>query len=109
MISVQANPNINVKKSWNSIKVAPVTNVKTVTTTATALFAGASQLASRYNMTVYNESGNTVYFGQSGVTTATGFPLLAGDTVSFNFDISVATAIYFIGTTSSNVRVVELA
>ncbi len=92
-----------------TIDSAPVVGIKTVTTTAAELFAGASRLANRYAMIVYNESSEPVYWGSSGVTAATGFPLLPQDSVVFQFNPSVATAIYFIAGSNAAVRVVELA
>jgi len=93
-----------------TISTAPVTGAKTVSTTVAELFAGASRLANRYAMTVYNEGTTPVYWGgSSSVTTSTGFPLLPGDSVTFNFNPSVATPIYFIGSANTAVRVVELA
>lgn len=96
-------------KQTDRIAAAPVVGAKTISTSAAELFAGASRLANRISMTVYNESTTTVYFGPAGVTTATGFPLLPGDSVTFQFRPSTATAIYGIGAASSAVRVVEFA
>jgi len=95
--------------SYATIDSAPVVGVKTVSYTAAELFAGASRLANRYAMIVYNESSEPVYWGPSGVTTSTGFPLLPQDSVVFQFNPSVATAIYFIAGSNAAVRVVELA
>lgn len=95
--------------SYATIDSAPVVGVKTVTTTAAELFAGASRLANRYAMIVYNESSVPVYWGPSGVTTSSGFPLLPQDSVVFQFSPSVVTAIYFIAASNVAVRVVELA
>lgn len=82
---------------------------KTVVTTAAAMFAGSSRLANRYLMAVYNGSTNIVYWGASGVTTATGYPLLPGDSVVFRFNPNNATDIYFVSESNSSLRVVELA
>lgn len=95
--------------SYATIDSAPVVGAKTVSTTAAELFAGASRLVGRYTMIVYNESSVPVYWGPSGVTTSTGFPLLPQDSVVFQFNPSVATAIYFIAGSNAAVRVVELA
>ena len=101
--------NVTLTGSIATIKSAPVVGAKTVTSTAAELFAGASRLANRYTMTVYNESSLPIYWGASGVTTANGFTLLPGDSVVFQFSPAVATPIYFIAAQSANVRVVELA
>jgi len=92
-----------------TLKSAPVVGTKTVSTTAAEIFAGSSRLSGRYAMTVYNESSNAVYWGPSGITTSTGFPILPGDSVTFQFSPSVATAIYMIASASAAVRAVELA
>jgi len=92
-----------------TIDSAPVVGTKTVTTTAAELFAGASRLANRYAMIVYNESSVPVYWGPSGVTTSNGFPLLPQDSIVFQFNPTVATAIYFIAANTATIRVVELA
>jgi hypothetical protein len=111
-VRVDGNKYLQVNSNrGDSIATAPTVGQKNVTTTALELYAGASaRMASRYAMTVYNESNTTVYWGSSAsVTTANGFPLLPGDSVTFTFKIQVATAIYFIGSTTASTRVVELA
>mgnify|MGYP000861728133 CR=1 FL=1 len=96
--------------SYATIDSAPVTGAKTVTTTAAEIFAGASRLANRYFMAIYNTDSSTiVYIGGSGVTTSTGFPIKPGDCVEFQFNPNAATAIYAIAPASVGVRVVELA
>lgn len=75
------------------IAVAPVVGQKTVTSTAAALFAGVSQLATRQFMKVFNESlSGTVYVGPSGVTL--GYPIGPGEEKSFQFKTDTAVAIY---------------
>ena len=95
--------------SFARIRNAPVVGVKTVTSTAAELFAGASRLANRYLMAVYNDSTLIVYWGPSGVTTSTGYPLLPQDSIVFEFDPNTATAIYFIASANASVRVEEQA
>jgi hypothetical protein len=60
-------------------------------------------------MTVYNESSSPCYWGPSGITTLTGFTLQPGDSITFTFNRTVATSIYFIATASMTVRVSEFA
>ena len=55
----------------------------TVATTATRLDDSADPFAGGA-FAVQNLGSATVYFGQSDVTTATGFPILAGATVSLS-------------------------
>jgi len=100
---------VEIRNRYDAIKSAPVVGVKTVTTTAAEIFAGASRLANRYAMAVYNEGSQPVYWGGSSVTTSNGFPLLPQDSIVFSFDPNVATAIYMIAASNTPVRVVELA
>lgn len=95
--------------SYATIDSAPAVGTKTVSTAAAEIFAGASRLANRYAMIVYNESSIPVYWGPAGVTTTTGFTLLPQDSIVFQFNPTVATPIYFIAGSSASVRVVELA
>jgi|LSQX01.1.fsa_nt_gb hypothetical protein len=92
-----------------TIKSAPVTGAKTITTTAAEIFAGASRLANRYQMTIQNVGTLIIYIGAAGVTADNGFPLLPGDSITLSFKPDVATPIYAISTGSCAVRVVELA
>ena len=92
-----------------TIKAAPVVGVKTVTTSAAEVFAGASRLANRYLMAVTNESSQIIYWGPSGVTVANGFCLYPGDTHIFRFSPAVATPVYMIAAASAQIRVGEMA
>jgi len=76
-----------------------------VTTTATAL--PASALSGRRALWVYNNGSATVYLGSAAVTTAAGFPLGAGQSVSLEIG---SLALY--GRAASGtieVRVLEIA
>lgn len=59
--------------------------IVTVTTTATLLITGTDtdSTPSRRSVVVKNTGAATVFIGGSGVTTATGFPLAVGDTLTF--------------------------
>lgn len=105
--NVSGSVSINGKN--DTIKSAPVTGAKTITATAAEVFAGASRLANRYQMTIQNVDTLIIYIGAAGVTTAGGFPLLPGDSLTLSFKPDVATPIYAISTGSCAVRVVELA
>ena len=94
---------------FDTIKAAPVVGVKTVTTSAAEVFAGASRLANRYLMAVTNESSQIIYWGPSGVTVANGFCLYPGDTHIFRFSPAVATPVYMIAAASAQIRVGEMA
>jgi hypothetical protein len=85
----------------------PVHGAKTVTSLAASIFAGAARLANRRYLAVYNESANTVYVGGSGVTTASGFPILPGDYRVFAITPGADFGIYAIAGANSAVRVEE--
>lgn len=100
---------VSINGKNDTIKSAPVTGAKTITSTAAEVFAGASRLANRYQMVIQNVDTLIIYIGPAGVTTAGGFPLLPGDSITFSFKADVATPIYAVSTGSCAVRVVELA
>lgn len=104
-----SNPKVVIANNYATIKSAPVTGAKTAGTTASEIFAATTRLAHRHTMCVFNDSSNIVYIGNSGVTTSNGYPLPAGNSITFNLDPSIDTSIYFIASTSSTVRVMELA
>lgn len=76
-----------------------------VSTSATAL--PSSALASRRALIIYNNGSATIYLGASGVTTAAGFPLAAGQSLA----LEVGTlAIYGIVAASTvEARIMEIA
>ena len=100
---------VSINNSLATIKSAPVTGAKTITSTAAEVFAGASRLANRYQMTIQNTGTLIIYIGAAGATVENGFPLLPGDSITLAFKPDVATPIYAISTGSNTVRVVELA
>jgi len=79
-------------------------NTTTVTTTATAI--PSSNLDYRKTILIKNIGSNTVYLGDSSVTTADGYPLEAGEEKSF--DIGTDCTLYGItGSSTSEVRTIE--
>jgi hypothetical protein len=81
----------------------------TLGTTAIEAKVGASALSNRKLLTVFNNSGNTIYWGRtSGVTTSSGTPIYEKQMVSFQ---ALADApIYIISSSSgTNVRITESA
>jgi len=85
----------------------PTTAAKNITTTASSLFVSTAAKTNRRGMIVVNNSGGTVYFGNSAVTTADGMPLLDGCSVEFKFSPATAVAVYFIASSTLEVRVLE--
>ncbi|MHB8285784.1 MAG: hypothetical protein ACYDD1_14050 [Caulobacteraceae bacterium] len=72
-----------------------------VTTTAAQVVAAR---AARRSLTFYNTGTSTIYLGASGVTTSTGFPLVAGASVTLNF----SGALFAVGTATVPVSFFEL-
>jgi hypothetical protein len=88
----------------NSIAGALTNSVTTVTTTATAIPSSAK--TGRRTILVYNNGSNTVYLGGSAVTTASGYPLNAGEEKAF--DLSGVLNLYGItDTDTSEIRTLE--
>jgi len=80
----------------------------TATTTASAAIAGGTALANRKGLEILNNSANVVYWGYTdSVTTATGMPINPGISKTFEFKPSVATAIYVIAASDSQLYIHE--
>lgn len=105
----EGDAKVQLSGSFDALANAPSVGVKTVSTTAAEIFAGASRLTGRYMLAIYNDSDNVVYWGPSGVTANTGFPLFPGDTQVFRLSPTVETPVFCVAGASSSVRVVELA
>jgi hypothetical protein len=86
-----------------------VNGAVTVTATQVELKAGATALGQRWQMIVYPPTLGTIYWGKSGVTSATGAPLSAGDNpLTFDMYPDTMVPIYAVSDgTDRNVRVVE--
>lgn len=90
------------------ISAAGAVGTLTATTTATAAIAGGTALAARKGMEILNNSANVVYWGYADtVTTATGMPINPGISKTFEFKPSVATAIYVIAASDSELYIHE--
>jgi len=92
------------------ITTAPVVGVKTVTTTAAEIFAGASAKANRRKLILKNEDSVLRFrVGPSSVTQQNGFPVEPGAVIEFQFDPAVAVPIYAISEGASlQVAVMEV-
>lgn len=88
-----ANPNVNPTTVYSA--------QQTVTASAVALAAQA--LVNGIVVKAKSTNAGTVYVGPSGVTTGTGYPLLAGEAISFG--VTNASAVFIIGTASDVVYV----
>lgn len=78
---------------------ALVTGRVTVATTATLIFT--APLAGNSRVLIRNPTAVSVYVGGSGVTTATGFEIAAGDSLGIN--LSYGDAIYGVVAASTQV------
>ena len=94
---------------YNSgISAAGAVGTLTATTTASAAIAGGTALTNRKGMEILNNSANVVYWGYTdAVTTATGMPIHPGISKTFEFKPSVATAIYVIAASDSQLYIHE--
>lgn len=79
----------------------------TVGTTAVEVRVGASPLANRKNVTLFNNSSVTMYWGFSNtVTVSSGTPIFKNQQVEWN--VGPSQSIYVIaGTASNNARITE--
>lgn len=83
--------------SPDTVTNTPVTGVKTVTATAAEVFAGASVLSSRKQLSIRNDDAVIrIRVGSSGVTQQNGYPVEPGASVEFCFDAATAKSIYAI-------------
>lgn len=104
---VNADGSINIK-GIGGITQSPVTGSKTVTTSAAAIFAGASALSGRSGLSITNMSTVIVYLGGAGVTTSNGGPLNPGDVRIYDpIDAGVSVPIYAVAASNAEVRVEE--
>ena len=88
--------------SLDTLIVAPVTGVKTVTAIAAEIFAGASRLAGRRRMMLKNEDLALRFrIGTTTVNQRTGFPIEPGALIEIKFDPTVALVVYAISEGSS--------
>ena len=84
-------------------------NVANITVTSTATAIPSSKLENRKAISIRNNSDSvTIYLGESGVTTATGYPVLPKEQMSF--DLGTGASIYGICDTglTADVRYIEI-
>lgn len=93
----------------DAIQSAPITGVKTVTSTPAEVFAGATAKAGRTKMMIRNESDMLrIRIGGSNVTQKNGFPMEPGATVELSFHPDIAVAIYAVSEgTATKIGVME--
>lgn len=96
-------------KTSDIISGAGTQGALTIGTSATEAKVGATALTNRKLLTIFNNSGNTIYWGRtSGVTASTGTPVF--EKQLFTFEVSDDAPIYLVASTSgNNVRITESA
>lgn len=91
----------------NIINTSGVQGAVTVTSSATVIRVGGSNLSNRQLVTVYNNSSVTLYWGYTNaVTTSTGTPIFKDQ--FFSWTVGPSVDVYLIAASgSNNVRVTE--
>lgn len=78
---------------------------KTVGTSAVLLAVGTTTLEGRNAILIANNSNSIIYFGDSNVTTTTGFPLLPKDRIM----LSTGADVYAVASSEENdIRIMEI-
>ena len=79
----------------------------TIGTSASEAKVGASALVNRKLLTIFNNSGTTIYWGRtSGVTISNGTPIFEKQLMTFEF--AADAPVYLVaGTSGNNVRITE--
>ena len=96
------------KNHTSELTATSVTGAKTVTTTPTAIFAKTEKKAMRRQMIIYNTSNETIWRGDSAVTTSTGVPIWSGDTCTICFHPEIPIDVYLVADADAVVRVEEI-
>lgn len=88
---------VKVTNHSDEITSTPVTGVKTITSVAAEVFAGASAKSNRRKLVIKNEDAVLrIRIGSSSVTQQNGFPIEPGAVVELQFDPSIYVPIYAI-------------
>ena len=109
IINVDENGNVKVQLSGTKVvESAPVTGIKTVTSTVAEVFAGSSRKANRSKLVIRNlHQSIPIRIGGSGITDTIGQSLEPGASVEIDFSPSTAVPIYAVST-AGNVSVEAL-
>lgn len=86
---------------------AYVIGVVSVSTTQVEAKAGASRLANREVLRIFNNSTQTIYFGPAGVTSATGEPIVKNQWVNIPIG-DIAVFLITAAGTAADVRIQEI-
>ena len=92
------------------VESAPVTGIKTVTSTVAEVFAGSSRKANRSKLVIRNlHQAVAIRIGGSGITDTVGQSLEPGASVEIDFSPSTAVPIYAVSTAGNvSVEVLEV-
>ena len=92
------------------VESAPVTGIKTVTSTVAEVFAGSSRKANRSKLVIRNlHQAVAIRIGGSGITDTIGQSLEPGASVEIDFSPSTAVLIYAVSTAGNvSVEVLEV-
>ena len=92
------------------VESAPVTGIKTVTSTVAEVFAGSSRKANRSKLVIRNlHQAVAIRIGGSGITDTIGQSLEPGASVEIDFSPSTAVPIYAVSTAGNvSVEVLEV-
>ncbi len=85
-----------------------VSGTITIGTSQVLAAVGVSNLTLRQELLIYNKSGVVIYFGPTGVTTATGIPINPNEVLNLPFGQN--NSVFLIaGTASNSVIIQEMA
>ena len=90
-----------------SVSIGLRSRAVTVGVSATPL--PTNPLEYRRALVVHNNGSNTVFVGDSSVTTSTGLPLAAGEKIAFDIQGNPNVVVYAVAGTNTDVRIMELA
>ena len=92
------------------VESAPVTGIKTVTSTVAEVFAGSSRKANRSKLVIRNlHRAVAIRIGGSGITDTIGQSLEPGASVEIDFSPSTTVPIYAVSTAGNvSVEVLEV-
>ena len=112
-VDMKSDTEGNLKVSLSGTKVvesAPVTGIKTVTSTVAEVFAGSSRKANRSKLVIRNRhQAVAIRIGGSGITDTIGQSVEPGASVEIDFSPSTAVPIYAVSTAGNvSVEVLEV-
>lgn len=73
-----------------------------------AAAVGGANLTLRQELLIYNKSAVTIFFGPTGVTTATGIPIGPNDTINLPFGQAISVFL-IAGTAGNSIIIQEMA